>query len=163
MPTLKPPEAIWLYMMPVIRNVARFVSGLFGHALFRRMYWWQVGRFFTDAEVREQFLPILYQQFDAVPSARPAFLRLNEDLRGTVRSRTRNIPKLKEFDRPVRIIFGEDDPYLNRGVAQRFHELFPTSELFLIPNARHFVQMDEPEEVARLMLSWEAVRKRRAA
>jgi haloalkane dehalogenase len=113
--------------------------------------------------VREQFLPILYERFDAVPSARPAFYRLNEDLRGTIRSRTRSIPKLKEFNRPVRIIFGEDDPYLNRGVAQRFHELFPTSELFLIPTARHFVQMDEPEEVARLMLSWEAVRVRRAA
>lgn len=163
MPTLRPPEAIWLYMMPVIRNVARFASGLFGYALFRRVYWWQVGRFFRDAEVRGQFLPILYEQFDAVPSARPAFYQLNEDLRGTIRSRTRNVPKLKEFDRPVRIIFGEDDPYLNRGVAQRFHELLPTSELFLIPTARHFVQMDEPEEVARLMLSWEAVRMRPAA
>jgi pimeloyl-ACP methyl ester carboxylesterase len=44
-------------------------------------------------------------------------------------------------------------PYLNSGVAQRFHELFPTSDLFLLATARHFVQMDEPEEVARLILS----------
>lgn len=53
----------------------------------------------------------------------------------------------------MRIIFGASDPYLNQGVAQKFHELFPASELFLLPNARHFVQMDEPEEVARLILS----------
>ena len=33
------------------------------------------------------------------------------------------------------------------------HELFPASDLFLLPHARHFVQMDEPEEVARLILS----------
>lgn len=157
MPTLKPPEAIWLFSMPVVRNVARFVSGLFGHYIFRRMYWWQVGKFFRDADVRDHFLPILYQQFDAVPSAGPAFFSLNEDLLPTVRSRTQNIPKLKEFNRPVRIIFGEADPYLNKGVAQSFHELFPTSDLFLLPTARHFVQMDEPEEVAKLILSWQAI------
>ena len=55
------------------------------------------------------------------------------------------IPKMKEFRRPVRIIFGDADPYLNKAVAQKFHELLPGSELFLVPGARHFVQMDEPE------------------
>jgi pimeloyl-ACP methyl ester carboxylesterase len=63
------------------------------------------------------------------------------------------IPKLREFRRPVRIIFGAADPYLNQGVAQTFHEFLPHSELFLIPGARHFVQMDEPEQVARLILA----------
>ena len=53
----------------------------------------------------------------------------------------------------MRIIFGDGDPYLNKGVALKFHELFPASDLFLLPGARHFVQMDEPEEVARLILS----------
>ena len=153
MPTLKAPEAIRLFSTPVVRNVARFISGLLNYWVFRRMYWWQVGRFFRDAEIRDEFVPLLYQQFDTVPSARPAFYRLNEDLLPTVRSRSRMIPKLKEFRRPVRIIFGEADPYLNKGVAQKFHEMFPTSDLFLLPGARHFVQMDEPKEVARLILS----------
>jgi haloalkane dehalogenase len=84
---------------------------------------------------------------------RPAFFSLNEDLLPTLRSRSKMIPKLKEFTRPVRIIFGDADPYLNKGVAQKFHEMFPTSDLFLLPGARHFVQMDEPKEVARLILS----------
>jgi pimeloyl-ACP methyl ester carboxylesterase len=53
----------------------------------------------------------------------------------------------------VRIIFGASDPYLNEGVARKFHELFPSSDLFLLPGARHFVQMDEPERVASLILS----------
>jgi pimeloyl-ACP methyl ester carboxylesterase len=78
---------------------------------------------------------------------------LNEDLLSTVRAGSKTASKLKEFRRPVRIIFGDADPYLNKGVAKKFHELFPTSDLFLLPNARHFVQMDEPEEVARLILS----------
>ena len=43
--------------------------------------------------------------------------------------------------------------YLSNGVAPEFHELFPTSDLFLLPAARHLVQMDEPEEVVRLIFS----------
>jgi len=153
MPTLRPPEAIFLFSTPVIRNIARPISAMFRHLIFRRMYWWQVGRFFRDAEVRNQFVPLLYQQFDATPSARSAFFRLNEDLLRTVRAGTKTALKLKLFERPVRIIFGASDPYLNKGVAQRFHELFPTSDLFLLPTARHFVQMDEPEELARLIVT----------
>jgi len=38
-------------------------------------------------------------------------------------------------------------------VARRFHELFPTSELFLLEGARHYVQLDEPQQVARLILT----------
>lgn len=153
MPTLRPPEAIFLFLTPVIRSIARPLSAVFNHLIFRRMYWWQVGRFFRDAEVRNKFVPLLYEQFDAVPSTRQAFFSLNEDLLQTVRAGTRTSFKLRQLKRPVRIIFGASDPYLNKGVAQKFHELFPTSDLFLLPTARHFVQMDEPAEVARLILS----------
>jgi pimeloyl-ACP methyl ester carboxylesterase len=153
MPTLRPPEAIFLFSTPIIRSVARRASAMFNHLIFRRMYWWQVGRFFRDDEIRKRYVPLLYEQFDARPSVRPAFFRLNEDLLPTIRSRTKEAHKLKEFRRPVRIIFGGDDPYLNRGVAQSFHQLFPGSELVILRSARHFVQMDEPEEVARLIFS----------
>jgi pimeloyl-ACP methyl ester carboxylesterase len=153
MPTLRPPEAIWLFCTPVLRNIARPVSRLFGNWLFRRMYWWQVGGFIRDADVRRDFVPLLYQQFAATPSAQPAFFRLNVDLLPMVRSRNQMIPKMKEFRRPVRIIFGDADRSLNSGVARTFHELFPGSELFLIPGAQHFVQLDEPEQVAKLILA----------
>jgi pimeloyl-ACP methyl ester carboxylesterase len=151
MPTLRPPLAIWFFSTPVIRNVARPLSRLFGNWLFRQMYWWQVGSFIRYEDVRREFVPLLYQQFDARPSARSAFFRLNVDLLPMVRSRNQMIPKMKEFRRPVRIIFGDADTSLNSGVARTFHELFPGSELFLIPGAQHFVQLDEPEEVARLI------------
>jgi haloalkane dehalogenase len=153
MPALRPPEAIWLFSTPLIRNVARVVSKSFHNFLFRRMYWWQVGRFMRDAAAREEFVPLLYQQFAATPSTQPAFFRLNQDLPFTVRDRTKMIPQMNAFRRPVRIIFGASDPYLNVGVAKRFHELFPTSELFLVPGAHHYVQIDEPEQVAHLLLS----------
>jgi haloalkane dehalogenase len=153
MPTLRAPEAIWLFSTPMVRNVARVVSKLFHNFLFRKIYWWQVGRFMRDEAMRDEFVPLLYQQFAATPSTEPAFFSLNQDLPFTVRSRTKMIPQMNTFKRPVRIIFGGSDPYLNVGVARRFHELFPTSNLFLVPGAHHYVQIDEPEEVAHLILS----------
>jgi haloalkane dehalogenase len=162
MPKLRPPEAIWLFSTPFVRGIARPLSSAFGHLIFRRMYWWQVGRFFRDTAIRNEFVPLLYQQFDATPSTRPAFFGLNEDLLPTIRSRSQTAFRLKEFTRPVRIIFGDADPYLNKGVAQRFHELFPASDLFLLSGARHYVQMDEPEEVARLILSTPTAEQRSA-
>jgi haloalkane dehalogenase len=149
---LRRPEAIFLFSTPGLRTIARLVSGRFD--LFRRIYWWQVGkRFIRDEEVREEFVPLLFEQFAATPSTKPAFFALNNDLLGTVRSRAGAEPEMRAFGRPVRIIFGEADRYLNAGVARDFHEKFPNSELFLLPGVRHFPQLDEPEEVARLILS----------
>ncbi len=53
----------------------------------------------------------------------------------------------------MRIVFGDRDPYLNRGVARRFHTLFPASDLFLVAGARHYVQVDEPQQVANDILA----------
>jgi haloalkane dehalogenase len=149
MPTLRPPEAILLYSLPLLRNLARAAASGF-EPLDRRLYRWQVGRFVRDPQVRDELLPLLYRQFRA---ARPAFWALNNDLLGTVISRTRRIPRMRAFTRPVRIVFGAADPYLNSGVARRFHKLLPTSDLHLLPGARHYVQVDEPERVAELTLS----------
>ena len=78
MPTLRRPPAIWLFSTPAVRNVTRPVSRLFENWLFRQVYWWQVGSFIRDAAVRRQFVPLLYQQFDATPSTRPAFFRFSQ-------------------------------------------------------------------------------------
>ena len=153
MPGLRPPEAIWLFSTPVVRSVARPVSRLFRDLVFRRMFHWQVGRFLRDPEVRAEFLPLLYRQFTATPSAHEAFFGLNRDLRPTLAAGTANLPRLRRFPRPVRIVFGAADPYLNPRVARGLHQLFPTSELFLLPGARHYVQLDEPARVARRILT----------
>lgn len=150
---LRPPEAIWLFSTPVVRGVARRVSRLGGGLVFRAMYRWQVGRFFRDAAVRQRYLPLLYRQFETEPTAHRAFFALNEDLRPTLADRALRGADLRAFRRPVRIVFGAADPYLNVRVARGFHELFPGSDLQLLAGAGHFVQMDEPEAVARLILT----------
>src|SRR5215207_7202769 len=90
MPGLRPPEAIRLFSTPVVRSVARPVSRLFRDLVFRHMFRWQVGRFLRDPAVRAEFLPLLYRQFTATPSAHTAFFGLNRDLRPTIAAGTAN-------------------------------------------------------------------------
>jgi haloalkane dehalogenase len=147
--SLKRPPAIALYSTPIVKRLARWVMRR-SDELDRKLYYWQVGRFISDPEVRDELVPQLYTQFRA---ARPAFWALNDDLLGAVISRRKMIPTIGTFQRPVRIIFGDGDPWMTPGVAAKFHELFPNSELSVLPRARHYVQVDKPAEVARLILA----------
>ncbi|WP_406044248.1 alpha/beta hydrolase [Micromonospora sp. NBC_00898] len=147
--SLRRPPVIALYSTPLLRNVARKVAGR-GSDLARRLYFWQVGRFISDDQRRDPMVNRLYDYFTA---AQPAFWRLNDDLLGTVLTRRRRLPDLRRFDRPVRVIFGVDDRSLNPRVARRFADLFPRAELHLLRNASHFVQIDQPERTAELVLS----------
>lgn len=152
MPTLRVPEVIWLFSTPVARDAARFVVSRMQER-FRWVYRWQVGKFFEDEEATEEFVRVFWKQMEATPSSFSALFGLTADLRTTIRSRAGTTDSLDAFEWPVRIIFGAKDPYLNIGVAKSFHDLFPTSELFLLPGAGHFPQLDDPEEVARLILT----------
>ena len=147
-PSLRRPPAIALYSTPVVRAAARALVRR-RPDLDRRLYAWQVGGFIHDAEVRGPLVAQLYEQF--LP-ARPAFWRLNDDLLATVLSRRRRLPELRRFDRPVRVVFGARDRYLNPRVARQFAALFPNSQLHLLDGAGHYVQVDRPRQVADLIV-----------
>ena len=147
-PSLRRPPAIALYSTPLIRTAARALVRR-RPDLDRRLYAWQVGRFIHDPEIRNALVPQLYEQF--LP-ARPAFWRLNDDLLGTVLTRRSRIPEMRHFAPPVRVIFGSRDRYLNPRVARQFAGLFPNSQLHLLDYAGHYVQVDQPEQVATLIL-----------
>jgi len=146
-PALRRPPAIALYSTPILRMAARAMVRRWP-GLDRRLYAWQVGTFIQDPAVRELLVPQLYEQF--LP-ARPAFWRLNDDLLGTVLTRRRRIPQLRRFAPPVRVIFGARDRALNPRVAKNLAALFPNSELHLLNSAGHFVQVDQPQQVADLI------------
>ncbi len=149
---MRPPEAILLFSNPITGPVARRVSAItikigeggFNRALFR----WQIGRFMSDSEVREEVVAQLWSSF--VP-AFPAFARLNADLIRALRDRVGRLPELRAFEPPVAVVFGAEDPYLNPRVAERFHELFGKSSLDLIDGANHYVQVDKPAQVAAII------------
>src|SRR5215470_10082982 len=146
-PTLRRPPAIALYSTPVIRAAARAVVRR-RPDLDRRLYTWQVGKFIQDPGERHLLVPQLYKQFQP---ARPAFWRLNDDLLGAVLARRRRIGDMRRFGPPVRVVFGARDRYLNPHVARNFAALFPHSELHLIDGAGHYVQVDQPAQVAALI------------
>ncbi|WP_089014902.1 alpha/beta fold hydrolase [Micromonospora inositola] len=146
---LRRPPAIALYSTPLVRVAARKLAGR-GSDLALRLYAWQVGRFIRDDQRRA---PLVKRLCDDFVAAQPAFWRLNDDLLGTVLTRRRRLPDLRRFDRPVRVIFGAEDRSLNPRVARRFAELFPRADLHLLRNAGHFVQVDQPERTAELVLS----------
>jgi len=147
-PRLRRPPAIALYSTPVLRTIARSVVRR-RPSLDRRLYTWQVGNFITDEALRRTVVPALYRDFGP---AREAFWSLNADLLGTVWSRRRRTGELAAFQTPVRVVFGASDRYLNPAVARDFARRFPNSELNLLPDAGHYVQVDRPRQVADLIL-----------
>jgi haloalkane dehalogenase len=149
---LRRPPAIALYSTPLVRGAVRFLMRR-RPDLDRRLFTWQVGRFIHDPQLREPFVSQLWDEF--VP-ARPAFWRLNDDLLGTVLNRRRRVRELRRFHPPVRIVFGALDPYLNARVARRFAAVFPNSDLHLLEDAGHYVQVDAPARVASLIAATEA-------
>ncbi len=150
MQSLKPPEAIARFSTP---GLWRDLSVWFAS---RNDSAWQGGvqeqieKFFVNPSARDPFVKLFVHQALGI---RPAFFGENAVLLEEVARRDQIVPRLKQFRKPVRIIFGEDDPYLNSGVATEFQRLFPSSELFLIKNAGHYVQLDQPQQVARIILS----------
>ena len=149
-PSLRLPEFIALFADPVHATLARAMAQ--EPQVAQWLFMWQGQQFGAAAPPPQTLLPLMMHQFAGTPSTFPAFIALTADLRATLQANTQRLPQLATFKRPVRMIFGEVDPYLNPGVAEQFHQVFPTSELFLL-HAGHWPQLDKPEEAARLLLS----------
>lgn len=149
-PTLRFPEFINLFADPTYAALAQaFVQD---PEKIRWLLSWQGHQFGQGPVGPEALLAMVWPQFASVPSTFPAFMSLTRDLYATVQADTARASHLATFDRPVSIIFGAGDPYLNSGVAQSFHELFPTSQMSLLKKG-HWPQLDGPDEVASLLLS----------
>jgi haloalkane dehalogenase len=148
MPTLKAPGAIQTYSTPgwwrdlliwgSNKSASRFKAGVGS----------QISLFFSNADSRDRFLPVLTHDVAAI---RPAFFSSTSVLWAEVNARDKEVPRMRAFDKPVLVIFGADDPYLNAGVAAQFKSLFPRSRLHVLANAGHYVQLDRAPDVAALI------------
>ncbi|NKB58053.1 MAG: alpha/beta fold hydrolase [Alphaproteobacteria bacterium] len=147
---VKAPDAIERFSSTGIkRDIAVFVASLFD-GIWQSGHTEQLGKFYCDADVKDQHLKILsYYSF----AMRPAFFGLNEVLREEIASRAKNLPRMKRFAPPVLVLFGAEDQDLNSGVAREFHDIFPNSTLHLLEGACHYVQLDAPAAVAKLILT----------
>ncbi len=150
MRSLKPPEAIARFSTAgLLRDLSVMVAN-HSDTVWQRGVEEQISKFFVNPSARDIFVKIFVHQALGI---RPAFFGENAVLLEEIARRSQVVPRLKQFRKPVRIIFGADDPYLNPSVALEFQRLFPNSELFLIKNAAHYIQLDQPEQVAQTILS----------
>ncbi len=112
------------------------------------LYTRQLSQFFSNKTVEEAYLKIFsHQSFDA----REAFFSAANVLRSEVGSRENKKEAMRQFTGRVKIIFGKDNKTLNVNMAKEFHEIFKNSQLHIIKNANHFVQLDQPQKVAELI------------
>jgi haloalkane dehalogenase len=148
MDSLVAPEAIQFYATPSwIRDLAVWGATKSG-GNFQNGVGGQLARFFSNAKVRDEFTPIIT---NSSVSIRPAFFSSTSVLWQELEARRAFVPRVQQFKKPVHIVFGADDPYLNPGVAQDFKRLFSNSSLDLVPQAGHYVQLDRAEEVGRIL------------
>jgi len=152
MRSLKAPEAIALFSTPSVRRSLTVFVASHNDARWQDGIIEQLNKFMLNPEVRTKYTKIFaYQALDI----RQAFFGLNNVLTEEIESRKATaVKKLGSFSKPVVIIFGSDDPYLNSDVAKEFDSIFPNSTLKLVENAGHYVQLDRPEVVAEYILNY---------
>ncbi len=97
-------------------------------------------------------LPIIDDNFRRQPGAGRAFAQMTGDFYAELARNTSRLPRMEALKVPARVIWGENDPYINAAVAREFQSHLKHSSLCLLP-AGHWVQLDEPERVAKEMLS----------
>lgn len=146
-----PPEAIRLFSDPAFERLTRHFAE--SPEQFRWLYDFQVGGFIETPEIRAEFVPLLYHQFDDKPSTLGPFLELNADLNAAVLANSQRHRELGTFPVPVRFAFGEHDTYLSPAHSRDLAALFPSAEAISIAGAGHFPQLDAPEAVADQILT----------
>jgi haloalkane dehalogenase len=98
--------------------------------------------------------PIINNNFNFGKAAGsgPAFAQMTAQVFEEVGRNTGRLPEMKALDVPVKIIWGDTDLALNTGVAEDLKSHLKNASLHVL-SAGHWPQIDEPEQVAKAMLS----------
>ena len=95
---------------------------------------------------------LIADNFIRQPSSGPAFAQLASHFFEELARNTRRLPEVGALEIPVKVIWGEFDPYITVDVAKDRASHFKRVALYVLPGG-HWVQSDLPEQVAREMLS----------
>jgi haloalkane dehalogenase len=96
--------------------------------------------------------PLIADNFIRQPSSGPAFVQMASLFREELARNTTRLPELRQLELPVKVIWGEFDPYITLEVAKDRVSHFKHGSLSVLP-AGHWLQSDLPEQVATEMLS----------
>jgi haloalkane dehalogenase len=96
--------------------------------------------------------PLIADNFIKQPSSGPAFVQMASHFFQELTRNTKRLPELKALDIPVKVIWGEFDPYITLDVAKDRVSHFSHGSLHVLP-AGHWLQSDLPAQVSEAMLS----------
>lgn len=142
-----PVKPISLMRVPILRQLvmASLDIGIFRLIVKRGLYHSER----CDDQLMEQFFkPMLTRE------GRKAFLHFAHSLDN------HNLIEihlaLASLSLPTLIIRGQEDLYLGGEIATFLHRVIPHSDLIRVENAGHFIQVDQPEQLAQLILEFTA-------
>jgi haloalkane dehalogenase len=96
--------------------------------------------------------PLIANNFIQQPSSAPAFVQMAAQFFDEIARSTKRLPELETLDMPFKLIWGETDPYFTVSTVKERQSHLKHSSLHLVP-AGHWLQVDEPAQVAKAMLS----------
>jgi pimeloyl-ACP methyl ester carboxylesterase len=150
------PEMITLFADPRMRALAIAIAQ--SPAQLEWLLTWQKQKFEdslpADQKPRfEAFLgPLIADNFIRAPSSGTAFVTMAAQFFDELQRNTTRLPLVAALDLPVKVIWGEYDPYLNVEMGKERAGCFSNSTFTVIP-AGHWLQVDAPAQVAKAMLA----------
>jgi haloalkane dehalogenase len=157
-PTLQLPELIALFAIPGLKALTGAM--LQSPEQLAWVFRFQQLKFLETLPEKHKAIfesvlaPIINNNFNFGEAAGsgPAFAQMTAQVFEEVGRNTERLPELEALDVPVRIIWGDTDLALNAGVAEDFQSHLKNASLHVL-SAGHWPQIDEPEQVAKAMLS----------
>ena len=150
------PEMIVLFADPALKALALAVAQ--SPAQFGWLLDWQRQEFekLMPADQKTHFKQfigsLIAENFTMQPSSGPAFVQMGSRFYEELNRNSTRLPLVEALDLPVKVIWGEFDPYLNVAMGRERAARFKNGSFDLVP-AGHWLQSDMPERVAELMLS----------
>ena len=149
------PPVLKLLHAPYLGKLLRRFIDIGRPGISWQLYRWQVGHLWARRTPEaERLLRHFHAVFRHSRQARRAFHAINDELAAQIDRNQRRLDILTGLQCPTLIAWGQRDPYLGPPVARQFHRLVPGSDLQMIPDAGHFVQLEAPEALAELIASF---------
>jgi haloalkane dehalogenase len=150
------PEMIVLFADPALRALAMAVAQ--SPEQFGWLLKWQQRKFEelmpADQKLHfNQFMgPLIADNFIVQPGSGPAFVQMGAQFYDELKRNTARLPLVRALDLPVKVIWGELDPYFSAAMGRERASHFKNGSFHPVP-AGHWLQSDMPQRVAELMLS----------
>lgn len=121
--------------------------------LFRALFDWDEGTFFSSPKVAAEFIPLFRDQFLIRPSSYGPLRSLAADTFATATADAGRVSQLAELGPISHLVWGARDPYINLNIARSLHSQLVGSTLTILRHAHHNLMLDEPAAFASAILA----------